>query len=47
MCLHRKGLGGFIQTVLQVELDAIEIHLPRLDFGKIQNVVDHCQQGVS
>ena len=43
---QRHRAGGLLQQFSQVERLGIEVHLSGLDFGEIQNVVNHCQKRV-
>ena len=46
VCAHRQGFHGVAQHGVEREIDHLDTHLARLDFGKIQNIVDDIQQRI-
>ena len=46
MSARRDGFEGFADAFQDIELDVLQIQFPSLDFGKIEDVVDHGQHGV-
>src|SRR5271154_801708 len=41
-----KSLEGCFQTVAQIEINCLQFDFPHLDFRKVENVVDYCEQGI-
>ena len=45
--LFREQAGDILGRVGQIDLDGLQIHLPGLDLGEVQDVVDDAEQGLS
>ena len=47
MRAQAKGQDGIFQRLAEQELDRLQFELARLDFGKIQDLIDQGQQSVA
>ena len=43
---QRQQLQSILESVSQIEFNGIEVQFAGFDLGKVQDVVDQCQQGV-
>ena len=44
MGTERQRFDGLSHEVVKIELDLLQLQFPRLDLGKIQNVIDYIQK---
>ena len=46
ICTQSQRPQRFFQTIVQVEVGDLQIHLSGLDFGEIENFVDYCEERI-